>query len=108
MAYSDQAFTTELILKREGTVRMSMAKLQEFQSAARENGYAEANEDIGRSTCWLRKATPDAGTAAHKRMCIDSVTDSATVFWQTIPAKLNSKTFRTASSLKDWFGSSSK
>jgi hypothetical protein len=87
---------------------MSIARLQEFQSAARENGYAEANEDVGGGTCWLRKGTPDAGTEVHKRICIDSVTDSATVFWQTIPAKLNSKTFRTVSSLKDWFGSSSR
>lgn len=87
---------------------MSIAKLQEFQSAARENGYAEANEDVGRSTCWLRKGTPDVGTEVHKRLCIDSITDSATVFWQTVPAKLNSKTFRTVSSLKDWFGSSSR
>jgi hypothetical protein len=87
---------------------MSIARLQEFQSAAHEDGYAEANEDVGRSTCWLRKAAPDAGTEVHKRLCIDGITDSATVFWQTVPAKFNSKTFRTVSSLKDWFGSSPK
>ena len=83
---------------------MSTAKLQEFRSAARENGYEEINENIEGSIVWLRKATPDVGTDVHKRLCIDSVTDSATVFWQAVPAKLNSKTFRTVSSLKDWLG----
>jgi hypothetical protein len=82
-----------------------MEKRQEFQSVARENGYAEAGESKDGSTVWLRKATPDVGTDVHKRLCIDSITDSATVFWQTVPAKLNSKTFRTVSDLKDWFGS---
>lgn len=83
---------------------MSTAKLQEFRMAARENGYDEINENAGGSIVWLRKATPDVGTDAHKRLCIDSITDSATVFWQTVPAKLNSKTFRTVSDLKNWFG----
>jgi len=85
-----------------------MNKLQEFQSTARDNGYAEANECDGGSAVWFRKATPDQGTEVHKRLCIDSLTDSATVFWQTVPAKLNSKTFRTVSSLKEWFRSTSK
>jgi len=81
---------------------MSMARLQEFRSAARENGYDEVNENAEGDIIWLRKATPDIGTETHKRLCIDSVTGSATVFWQTIPTKINSKTFRTVSSLKDW------
>jgi hypothetical protein len=84
-----------------------MNKLQEFQSAARDNGYAEANEYDAENAVWFRKATPDQGTEVHKRLCIDSLTDSATVFWQTVPAKLNSKTFRTVSSLKEWFRSTS-
>jgi hypothetical protein len=83
----------------------TMEKLQEFQSVARENGYAEASKSKDGSTVWFRKATPDADAEAHKRLCIDSVTDSATIFWQIVPAKPNSKTFRTVSSLKDWFGS---
>jgi hypothetical protein len=84
-----------------------MNKLQLFESAARENGYAETNQYDGGDSVWFRKAAPDAGTDVHKRLCIDRLTDSATVFWQTPPAKLNSKTFRTVSSLKDWFSSPS-
>jgi hypothetical protein len=72
--------------------------------AARENGYDEINGNADGSIVWLRKATPDVGTDVHKRLCIDAITDSVTVFWQTVPAKLNSKTFRTVSSLKDWLG----
>jgi hypothetical protein len=85
-------------------MQMSTAKLQEFRTAAHENGYDEINGNVEGDIIWLRKATPDIGTEVHKRLCIDSITDSATVFWQTVPAKLNSKTFRTVSSLKDWLG----
>ena len=79
---------------------MSTAKIQAFRMAARENGSNEIKENIKGSIVWLRKATPDVGTDVHRRLCIDS----AIVFWQTVPAKLNSKTFRTVSDLKNWFG----
>jgi hypothetical protein len=80
-----------------------MNKHHDFQAAARENGYIEANVCGGGSAIWFRKASPDHGTEVHRRLCIDSLTGSATVFWQTVPAKLNSKTFRTVSSLRAWF-----
>jgi hypothetical protein len=80
-----------------------MEKLQEFQSTARENGFLEVGESEEGSAVWFRKATPDAGTDVHKRLCIDSLTNSATVFWETVPAKLNSMTFRSASALQAWF-----
>jgi hypothetical protein len=81
-----------------------MEKLQEFQSAARENGFVEVGESEQGSAVWFRNATPDAGTDVHKRLCIDSLTNSATVFWETtVPAKLNSMTFRTVSALQAWF-----
>jgi hypothetical protein len=85
-----------------------MNKLEQFQSAARENGYAKISEYAGGSAVWFRKAAANAGTDVHERLCIDSLTDSATVFWQSVSAKLNSKTFRTVSSLKDWFISTSR
>jgi hypothetical protein len=83
-------------------------KLQEFQYAARENGYAEVNEFECDNTVWLRKAAPDVGTDVHKRLSIDSLTDSATVFWQTGSRNVNSKTFRSVSSLRDWFATADK
>jgi hypothetical protein len=73
--------------------------------AARENGYGEINGNVEGSIVLLRKATPDVGTDVRKRLYIESLTDGVTVFWQTVPAKLNSKTFRTVSSLRDWLGS---
>jgi hypothetical protein len=36
-------------------------------------------------------------------MCIDSLTNSATVFWMSVPTKLNSKTFRDVPALEEWF-----
>jgi hypothetical protein len=80
-----------------------MEKLQEFQSTARENGYVEVGESEEGSAVWFRNAIPDTGTEVHKRLCVDSLTNSATVFWESVPAKLNSKTFRTASALQAWF-----
>jgi hypothetical protein len=79
-----------------------MQKLQDFQLAARENGFVEVGESEEGSAVWFRNATPDVGTDVHKRLCIDSLTNSATVFWETVPAKLNSMTFRSVSSLRTW------
>ena len=64
-----------------------MQKLQDFQLAARENGFVETGESEEGSTVWFRNATPDAGTDVHKRLCIDSLTNSATVFWETLPSQ---------------------
>ena len=79
-----------------------MQKLQDFQLAARENGFVETGESEEGSTVWFRNATPDAGTDVHKRLCIDSLTNSATVFWETLPSKINSMTFRSVSSMRTW------
>jgi hypothetical protein len=81
---------------------MTMLKLQEFQSAARENGFLEVGESEEGSAVWFRNTAPDKDTDVHRRLCIDSLTNSATLFWETVPAKLNSKTFRTAAALQEW------
>ena len=78
--------------------------LDRFKSAARENGYYKADKYQGGSVVWFTQMPSDGGRETLKRLCIDSLTDSVTVFWQTVPAKLNSKTFRTVSSLEEWFG----
>lgn len=83
-----------------------MGKLQQFQFVARVNGYAEVSRSNSGSTVWFKKTAPDANTNADKRLCVDSLTDSATVFWETLPAKPNSKTFRSVSALTEWLGSS--
>jgi hypothetical protein len=76
-----------------------MQKLQDFQIAARNNGFVDVEETDDGTVLWMRKPTANA----EDRICIDSLTSSATVFWATIPWKINSKTFRAASALQDWF-----
>ena len=71
--------------------------------AARENGFLEVGESEDASTVWFRKATPETDTDAHTRLCVDSLTKSVTVFWATLPWKINSKTFRTIAALQEWF-----
>ena len=84
---------------------MLMEKLHDFESAARENGFIEVDESEEETTVWFRKATPDTDTDVHNRLCVDSQTNSATVFWASLPWKINSKTFRSVSALQEWFAS---
>jgi hypothetical protein len=89
--------------ERQKKAPMPMQGMKDFQSAAVESGFVEVNEADEGNVLWFRNTTADAGSAVHKRLCVDSLTNSATVFWETGPsAKLNSMTFRTASALRDW------
>ena len=84
---------------KEGT----MVKLQAFQIAAREGGFVKVSEVGEGNVLWFRKRTADTTTQTHQRMCIDSLTNSVTVYWMTAPAKVNSKTFRAVPALQEWF-----
>jgi hypothetical protein len=75
-----------------------MIKLQAFQDAARKAGFLAVEESDEGTVLWLKKATADS----EDRICIDSLTNSATVYWATIPWKINSKTFRDVSALQEW------
>ncbi len=79
-----------------------MEKLQAFQTAALQGGFVEVKESAGGTVLWLRKNTPDTARETHQRMCIDSLTNSATVYWMSVPGKLNSKTFRGVPALQEW------
>lgn len=85
-----------------------MERLQRFTTAAREAGFRKVHESSDGSVWWFLKNSADTCTHTHERMCIDSVTQSATVFWMNIPGKLDSKTFRDVISLQEWFGHTSK
>jgi hypothetical protein len=76
----------------------AMEKLKAFQDLARSNGYVDAEETNDGTVLWLKKPTADA----EDRMCVDSLTNSVTVFWATMPWKINSKTFRVVSDLQGW------
>jgi hypothetical protein len=75
-----------------------MNTLQEFQVAACEGGFVASGESEDGSVLWLKKATPEA----EDRICIDSLTKSVTVYWASIPWKINSKTFREVSAFHEW------
>ncbi|MFI5095424.1 MAG: hypothetical protein ACHQIK_18475 [Candidatus Acidiferrales bacterium] len=76
-----------------------MEKLKAFQDVARNNGFVDAEETDDGTVLWLKKTTANA----EDRICVDSQTNSVTVFWASIPWKINSKTFRAASALEEWF-----
>jgi hypothetical protein len=75
-----------------------MEKLKAFQDIARSNGFVDVEETDDGTVLWLKKPTNNA----EDRMCVDSMTNSVTVFWATIPWKINSKTFRVVSALQEW------
>jgi hypothetical protein len=79
-----------------------MEKLRDFQAAARSAGFVEVPNDDDASVAWFRNSVPDPETKVHKRLCIDSLTSSATVYWEIEGAKLNQQTFRTASGMMAW------
>jgi len=80
-----------------------MERLQALQAAAREGGFVAVEESERGTVLWLRKEKFDAATKTHQRMCIDSLTNSSTVYWMTALGKIDSKTFRNATSLQEWF-----
>jgi hypothetical protein len=82
-----------------------MEKLQAFQAAAHEGGFVDVEECDEGTVFWLRKGTSDLATQTHQRICIDSLTHILTVYWMTAVGKIDSKTFRSASSLQEWFAS---
>ncbi len=75
-----------------------MEKLRAFQDVARSNGFVDVEETDDGTVVWLKKPTANAEVC----MCVDSMTNSVTVFWATIPWKINSKTFRVVSALQEW------
>ena len=80
-----------------------MVRLQAFRAAAREGGFIQVEESAEETVLWLRKVAPDKGTTTHQRMCMDSTTNSATVYWMNVGGKVDSKTFREAATLQEWF-----
>jgi hypothetical protein len=74
-----------------------MGTFQELKLVVRENDFVELAKSTDGTISWFIK------TSASMRLCIDVLTNSATVFWTSGPSKLSSKTFRTVPSLKDWF-----
>jgi hypothetical protein len=81
-----------------------MEKLKAFQDVARNNGFVDVEETDDGTVLWLKKPTANA----EDRMCVDSLTNSVTVFWATMPWKINSKTFRAVTALQEWITQTSR
>jgi len=81
-----------------------MEELNAFRKVARKHGFVDGEETEDGTVLWMWRPNADA----EDRICIDNVTNSATVFWETIPWKIHSKTFRVAFALEEWFVSTSR
>jgi hypothetical protein len=79
-----------------------MEQTKTFQSVAFECGFVEGNETPEESIMWFRRILPDTATNTHLRMCVDSLTKSATIYWMGIGGKVQSKTFRAAPAMEEW------
>jgi hypothetical protein len=80
-----------------------MMNAEAFQTAAREGGFVAEIGSMEGTVQWLRRIPPQMARDTHQRMCIDTVTNSVTVYWVGVPGKLNSKTFRDVPALQEWF-----
>jgi hypothetical protein len=79
-----------------------MEELQAFQAGAGEGGFVVATQSKDGTVLWFRKTTPDALGKAHHRLCLDSITKSATVYWTNDRGLTDSKTFRSVAALREW------
>lgn len=81
-----------------------MCPAQRFQTAALDCGFVEENRHRrgSDSVVWLTKDKPHTRGGAYERMCVDRLTDSATVYWVAVPGKVDSKTFREVPALREW------
>ncbi|MGB9432615.1 MAG: hypothetical protein WBQ89_10265 [Candidatus Acidiferrum sp.] len=76
-----------------------MEGLQSFKNIAHDGGFVDLKESENSTVLWLRRQSPD------QRICVDSVTNSVTVYWMTSLGKAESKTFRTTAGLREWLAS---
>ncbi len=82
-----------------------MEELQTFKQIAHNDGFVDVKESKDGTVLWLRRQSPDAATNIHQRICVDSVTNSVTVYWMTSLGKAESQTFRSTAGLREWLGS---
>jgi hypothetical protein len=75
-----------------------------FQTTALNCGFVKEDRyRRGRdSVVWLTKEESGGGKNTHQRMCVDDITNSATVYWVAVTGKVDSKTFREAPALREW------
>lgn len=57
-----------------------MEMIRAFEVAALKCGFVEMDECGDGTVVWLKRAPADAITKVNQRICIDTVTDSATLY----------------------------
>ena len=77
-----------------------------FQAAALKLGFVDMDECGDGTVLWLKRALIDAPPETVQRMCIDTVTDSATVYWTNVHGHLEFKTFRRVTAFREWMSNS--
>jgi hypothetical protein len=87
-----------------GPERTYMYRDEKFQTTALDCGFVEESlRRRGRdSVVWLTKEEHGVGRNTHQRMCVDDMTNSATVYWMAVTGKVDSKTFREVPALREW------
>jgi hypothetical protein len=83
-----------------------MEVIRAFEVAALKCGFVELDECGDGTVVWLRKAPADAVTGTPQRMCIDTMTNSVTVYWTNVRGKTESKTFRGVTAFQEWMSNS--
>jgi hypothetical protein len=78
-----------------------MLEIQRLQAIALANGFKKSRVSQDGTTTWLYK-TGDFTGNTDKKMCIDSVTRSATTFRLKGEQVLDSKTFRNGQEMQAW------
>jgi hypothetical protein len=79
-----------------------MERLRGFQTAARKSGFVKVSESAGGTVLWFRRRATDTVRNLHQSMCIDTLTNSVTVYWMTDPGRVSSTTFRGVLALQEW------
>lgn len=79
-----------------------MGRFRKFQAAVRESGFVELKSSGDGSVLWFGKSSSQPDKQPDQRICIDRLTNSATVYFTTPRGTVDSKTFRAVTNLQEW------
>ena len=85
-----------------------MTKVETFQSAAHVSGFVDETSCDDGMVLWLKRKVSGGQTILNHRMCIDSLTGSATVYWLSSKGSMDSKVFRSPAELEAWMAPKSQ
>ena len=80
-----------------------MRTFQEFQTVTRDLGFTTEKTCDGGTVLWLTRKSANSLLHSPERICIDSLTNSVTVYLPSKGGNMAARTFRSPSSLQEWF-----